>query len=83
MNYDSTPLPWIFAFIIVAVDCLWALILYTIAWGSLLILYYFGLITYPNWSWYTFSVYLIFYAMWSMFIDYKHMGKKPVDSAGK
>ena len=84
MNKDRQQLSWAVSLFLIALECLLALIIFFIVWCLYGISYLIGIKeTYAEWSWYKFSVFLIFWAAFSIYIDIREMRKKPVDAERK
>lgn len=84
MNSNPVQLSWGQSIILVALELLLALIIWFTIWGLLGLAFLTGIKdTYVEWSWYKFSIYLFFWAAWSVWLDIREMRKNPVDSRGK
>lgn len=84
MVKDCQQLSWAQSIFMVLLDCLLALAVYFTVWGMFGIAYLVGIKdTYAEWSWYKYSMFLMLWAVFSIYIDIRMMNKKPVDGARK
>lgn len=83
---DSLPgqLSWAQSFAMVAFEAFLALTIWFMIWCLFGLAFLSGIRdTYTKWDWDKFSIFLFFWAAWSVWLDVRTMRRNSVDSRGK